>query len=73
MKVKYNKIKYIPFKSLPGAKDFDGNFSFLNENAYLTIVLPLQVLDEINQLENPELYAAIDSLKVMTCIGFEVQ
>lgn len=71
MKIKYSKIKYVPFKSLPGAEDFEGNFSFLNENAYLTIVDALQVLDEVNQSENPELYAAIDSLKSMDYIGFE--
>jgi uncharacterized protein YhdP len=71
MRVKYNKIKYVPFQNLPGAEDFEGTFSFLNENAHLTIVDAMQVLEEVNKVENPELYAAIDALKSMDFIGFD--
>ena len=70
MKTKYSKIKYVPFNSLPGATDCSIDFSFINEDAHLTIVDAMRVLEEVDQKEYPELYDAIDKLKAMDFIGF---
>jgi hypothetical protein len=72
MKAKYRKIKYVPFNSLPGAIDCSIDFSFIiNEDAHLTIVDAMRVLEEVDQTEYPELYDAIDKLKAMDFIGFD--
>ena len=70
MKAKYKNIKYVPFLSLPGAINCDVCFEFVNEDAHLTIVDPMQVLDYIEKEEHPELYNAIDQLKTTDFIGF---
>lgn len=71
MKAKYSTIKYIPFNSLPGASDCTTDFSFVHEDAHLTIVDAMRVLEEIDKNDYPELYDAIDKLKVMDFIGFD--
>ena len=71
MKTKYSTIKYIPFNSLPGASYCSIDFSFVNQDAHITIVDPMRVLEEIDKNDYPELYDAIDKLKAMDFIGFD--